>query len=91
MIMITQKARHHIKEMLVAKNRGPGIGMRLVLKPNTGKFALKFDKEREHDHVISHNNSKVLLIEKAIFDRSGFLTIDFGGIGSFPRLFIVQR
>jgi len=92
MIMVTQKAKQHIKEMLAAKSCSPNIGMRLILKPSTGRFALKFDKERESDQVVRHHGSKVLLIdEKIVSSCSGLLTIDFGGTGAFPHFLIVRR
>jgi Fe-S cluster assembly iron-binding protein IscA len=91
MVVVTQKAKQHIKEMLAAKTSNPNVGMRLVLKSGTGKFALRFDKEREHDQVVSYNDSKVLLIDKIIAAHKGMLTIDFGGVGAFPRLVIVKR
>ena len=91
MIIITEKAKHHIKEKLAVKGFGPNIGMRLVLKPSTGKFGLKVDKERERDEVIHCDGSKVLLIDEGVSAYFRTLIVDFGGTGAFPRLFIVQR
>jgi len=91
MVVVTQKAKQHIKEMLAAKTSNPNVGMRLVFKSDTGKFALRFDKEREHDQVVRYNDSKVLLIDEFMAARRGMLTIDFGGVGAFPRLVIVAR
>ncbi|MFA4836124.1 MAG: hypothetical protein WC749_08670 [Dehalococcoidia bacterium] len=91
MVFVTQRAKQHMKEMLLAKTSNPNIGLRLVLKTGNGKFALRFDHEREHDQVMRHEDSKILLIDKIMSDRSGVVTIDFGGVGSFPRLVIVAR
>ncbi len=91
MVVITEHAKKHLKEALLAKTHNPDVGFRLVRKSETGKFVLKFDKEREHDQVVLHQDSKVLLIDEVMSARPGILTIDFGGRGPYPQLIIVAR
>ena len=91
MIVVTERAKQRIKEMLAAKTSNPDVGMRLVLKPNTGKFVLRFDKERERDQVVRYNGSSILLIDEIMAAHRGMLTIDLAGAGAFRRLVIAAR
>lgn len=90
MVLITERAKQHLKEMLLAKTKNPEFGLRLVSGAGTGRLSLRFDKERAHDQVVYHDKSKILLINEVVSDRVGTVTIEFGYRGESLRLFVAR-
>ena len=61
MLTVTEGARQHLKETLLAFTDDREMGLRFIVTESSG-FGLALDKEREGDQIVEHEGLKVLLI-----------------------------
>ena len=77
MITVTDGAKEELQRALTAADPSEAeIGLRLFISaPN--QLDLKLDEEREGDHVVAHEGSKVLLLGQDISSLLDGVTIDW--------------
>jgi Fe-S cluster assembly iron-binding protein IscA len=75
MLTVTEKAKRHLKEMLLAHCDDPKIGLRLKVEPPR-QFGLILDSAGVSDHVVEHEGSKVLLVGPELLTLLDETTID---------------
>ena len=61
MLTVTEVAKQHLKETLLAFTDNREMGLRFIVT-ESGSFGLALDKEREGDQIVEHEGLKVLLI-----------------------------
>jgi Fe-S cluster assembly iron-binding protein IscA len=79
MVMVTDTAKQHLKEILQGHNNGRNLGIRLTLKEtdaNESSFNLEFSKEGFEDRVVKHDGYKVLLVGPEIVQLVAGATLD---------------
>lgn len=76
MVTVTEHAKEELGRTLSSANvEDPELGLRLMFRA-PGEFGLVLDKEKEGDHVVEHEGSKVLLVGEEISGLVGTVTID---------------
>jgi Fe-S cluster assembly iron-binding protein IscA len=61
MLTVSEKAKQHLKEMLLEHTDDPEVGLRLSPGPS-GQLGLALSREESGDQVIMHEGAKVLLV-----------------------------
>jgi len=87
MIGVTERAREELKRVLTANTDESEACLRLTAN-DQGQLGLAIDMEREDDHVVEHDDSKVLLVEKELADALEGVTIDVEDTPEGARLVI---
>jgi Fe-S cluster assembly iron-binding protein IscA len=75
MMIVTDEAKHELRETLLTNTDDPEICLRLAMK-SPSEFGLALDREVEGDQVIEHEGSKVLLIGREVAVFADSLTLD---------------
>lgn len=75
MMIVTDEAKHELRETLLTNTDDPEICLRLAMK-SPSEFGLALDKEVEGDQVIEYEGSKVLVIDKKAADLTNSVTLD---------------
>lgn len=75
MLTVTESARQHLKNMLLAHSDDPEIGLRLTVEPPR-QFGLVLDREGVGDQVVEHEGAKVLLVASELVTLLSEVTID---------------
>jgi len=75
MIGVTERAKQELKRILTTNTDKPEACLRLASN-ELGQLGLAIDVEKEDDHVVEHEDSKVLLVEKDLADTLQGSTID---------------
>lgn len=89
MIAVTERAKGELKKILSEKVDNPLAVLRL--SPIQKGFGLRLDVEMPDDHVIKHENSKILVVEQALADTLENVTIDVEDTPDGPELVIVRE
>lgn len=88
MITVTDSAKEHLKNTLLAHTDDPNISLRLVAKP-AGKLGFVLDSEAEGDQVVEHKGTKVLLVGQELVPVVEGLTLDVQDTADGPKLAII--
>jgi Fe-S cluster assembly iron-binding protein IscA len=85
MVIVTDRAKEHLKDALLPQISQPGMTVRLA---PTGPDRLGFvaDQETEEDQVVEHDGATVLLIKGELADRLGDSVIDYTDTPAGPQL-----
>ena len=75
MLIVTDDAKQHLRNMLLAHTDDPQTGLRPTMEPPR-QFGLTLDSEGVGDHVVEHEGSKVLLIAPELVTVLEGVTID---------------
>ena len=86
MIQISEQAGAALLESLQASGVGPDQGMRL--QEQGGQFALDVDRPTDSDHVLTHNEATVLIVDQQLSETLGDAVIDVQVGPSGPQLTI---
>lgn len=89
MLTVTEGAKQLLKEILTAHSDDPKMGVRLALDPQ-GQMCLVLDKEQPGDHVVEHQESKVLLVASELAPVLEEATLDVENTSDGPKL-VVQK
>ena len=87
MLTVTESAKQHLKETLLAYSDYPEAGLRLSLKP-PGQLGIVLDREAEGDQVVEHEGAKVLLVPSDLAPVVDGKTLDVEDTAEGPRLVI---
>lgn len=74
-MIVTDEAKHELREALLTNTDDPEICLRLAMK-SPSEFGLALGREEEGDQVIEYEGSKVLLIGREAADFVDSLTLD---------------
>ena len=91
MIVVTERAKEVLKEILADKVDYPGAGLRLTDNVDSGHLALKIDVEEPGDQVVKHEGSKVLLIEERLSNILDGIVIDVDDTPDGPQLVVADE
>ena len=75
MLTVTESAKQHLKELLLAHTDDPGIGLRLTGGGGV-QFGLKIDSETPGDDVVEHEGLRVLLVGPEVAPVVAGATLD---------------
>lgn len=90
MITVTDSAKEHLKNTLLANTDDPNISLRLVAKP-AGRLGFALDVEAEGDQVVEHKGTKVLLVGQELVPVVKGLTLDVRETAEGLELFISKE
>jgi len=85
MLTVTDSAKQHLKELLLARSNDPEFGVRLARKA-PGQTELVLDREAPGDQVIEHEGLKVLLVEPELARLLEKATLDVRDTPDGPKL-----
>jgi len=89
MLTVTEGAKQLLKEILTAHSDDPEMGVRLASDPQ-GQLGLVLGEEQPGDHVVEHQESKVLLVASELAPRLEEVTLDVEDTDDGPKL-VVQK
>ena len=89
MLTVTEGAKQLLKEILTAHSDDPEMGVRLASDPQ-GQLGLVLGEEQPGDHVVEHQESKVLLVASELAPRLEEVTLDVEDTADGPKL-VVQK
>ena len=75
MLTVTESARQHLKNMLLAHSEDPEIGLRLTVEPPR-QFGMVLDREGVDDQIVEYEGAKVLLVAPELVTLLDEVTID---------------
>jgi len=84
-MIVTDEAKHELREILLNNTEDPEICLRLSMK-SPSEIAILLDKEAEGDQVIEYEGSRVLLIGKEMVDAVDSVTLDLQDTPEGKRL-----
>ena len=87
MLTVTENAKQHLKNMLLAHTDDPEIGLRLTVE-SPQQFGLVIDSEGIGDQVVKHEGLKVLLVKPELVTLLDKATIDTKETPEGPNLVI---
>jgi len=88
MITVTDSAKEHLKNILLAHSDDLDFSLRLVAKP-AGRLGFVLESEaKEDDQVVEHEGTTVLLIGHELMPIVEGLTLDVRDTAEGPELFI---
>jgi Fe-S cluster assembly iron-binding protein IscA len=90
MITVTNSAKQHLKDALLANTDDPAISLRLVAKPG-GKLGFMLDAETEGDQVVEHKGTRVLLVGEELLPVVTGLTLDVRDTAEGSELFLSRE
>lgn len=90
MITVTDSAKQHLKDALLANTDDPTISLRLVAKPG-GKLGFMLDGETEGDQVVEHKGTRVLLVGEELIPVVTGLTLDVRDTAEGSELFLSRE
>jgi Fe-S cluster assembly iron-binding protein IscA len=86
MVIVTERAKEKLRELLEPVIEDTSVGLRLELTPSR-EFAVYPDRERMGDQVVEHQGTVVLLVGQEMAQTVEDTTIDCDE-GPNPRLVI---
>ena len=89
MLTVTEGAKQLLKGILTAHSDDPEMGVRLALDPQ-GQLGLVLGEEQPGDHVVEHQESKVLLVASELAPTLEEVTLDVEDTADGPKL-VVQK
>ena len=89
MLTVTEGAKQLLKGILTAHSDDPKMGVRLALDPQ-GQMGLVLGEEQPGDHVVEHQESKVLLVASELAPALEEVTLDVEDTADGPKL-VVQK
>ena len=89
MLTVTEGAKQLLKEILTAHSDDPEMGVRLASDPQ-GQLGLVLGEEQPGDHVVEHQESKVLLVASELASTLKEVTLDVEDTDDGPKL-VVQK
>lgn len=88
MITVTDSAKEHLKNILLAHSDDLDFSLRLVAKP-AGRLGFVLESEaKEDDQVVEHEGTTVLLIGHELMPIVEGLTLDVQDTADGPKLFV---
>ena len=90
MIMVTERAKQELKTMLSTNVDNPLATLRLTVA-DQGQLGLGIDIERPGDHVVEHEDSKVLVVEENLASSLEGVTLDAQDTPEGPKLVVTQE
>jgi len=85
MIAVTERAKDVLSTLIAENGPTPEAILRLTYSgPN--ELTLMFDTEKPGDHVVEHNEGKVLLVDDELSPQVAGLTMDLDESPSGPAL-----
>jgi len=90
MISVTDSAKEHLKNTLLAHADDPNINLRLVAKP-AGRLGFVLDRETEGDQVVEHKGTKVLLVGEELVPMVTGLILDVRDTAEGSELFLSRE
>lgn len=88
MIEVTERAKNELKKILAEKVDNPLAVLRLT-SSHTG-FGLILDVEMPGDETFEYENTKILVVERALADSIEKLTLDVEDTPEGPELVVVK-
>jgi len=85
MLTVTENAKQHLKNMLLAHSDDPEMGVRLMLEPQ-GRLALVLGEEELGDQVVEHEGAKALLVAPELAPVVEGITLDVQDTPEGPKL-----
>ena len=75
MVIVTERAKEHLKDAILPQISQPGMTARLATTgPNT--LGLVPDQEKEGDQVVDHEGTSVLVIEAQLAEQLSDIVMD---------------
>ncbi|MFO8102303.1 MAG: hypothetical protein R6U37_09120 [Dehalococcoidia bacterium] len=75
MVTVTERAKDHLKKLLVANTADSEMALRLV-PTEDGNLSLMMDKEKPGDYIVEQDEVKVLLVDAMLSPHVEGLTMD---------------
>ena len=89
MLTVTEGAKQLLKGILTDHSDDPEMGVRLASDPQ-GQLGLVLGEEQPGDHVVEHQESKVLLVASELAPRLEEVTLDVEDTDDGPKM-VVQK
>jgi Fe-S cluster assembly iron-binding protein IscA len=91
-LTVSEKAKQHLKEMLLEQSDDPGVGLRLS-PGSPEQFGLALSREKPGDQVVMYDGAKVLLLEPELYNLLENATLDVQDSPDGPALsfFLFER
>jgi len=90
MLTVTENAKQHLKETLLAHSDDPEIGLRLVLEP-AGRLGLMLGREDYGDQIVEHEGAKVLLVAPDLAHAVDGITLDVQDTTDGTKLVVTKE
>jgi len=90
MITVTERAKERLKNALLITVKEPEMGLRLETT-SLGECGLYPDRERDGDHVIEHEGTKVLLLSERVSRLLEDATLDTSGPAPQGTKLVIRR
>ncbi len=91
MITVTDSAKEHLKNILLAHSDDLDFSLRLVAKP-AGRLGFVLESEAKEDgQVIEHEGAKVLVVSSELMSVVEGMTLDIQDTAEGPKLIAVKE
>jgi Fe-S cluster assembly iron-binding protein IscA len=90
MVVVTERAKEHLKKILSEHVDMPQAGIRLVDR-GEGNLGIGIDVENDGDKVIEFQGSKVLMIEHNLDDQLKGITMDVEYAADGTQLVLIEK
>jgi Fe-S cluster assembly iron-binding protein IscA len=90
MVTVTENAKSALKTALDNLETQPGQCVR-IRTTSSGQFGLALDKEAQGDQVVTHDRSKVLLVDSETAGQLSDLILDYRDSGSGPEFTLLRK
>lgn len=80
MLTVTDEAKKQLKQIMDARNLGPGKFLRLAVPPvwtGPGEWGIVIADAGAGDHVVSYQGRSVLLIDPGLAEQMASAVLDF--------------
>jgi len=89
MLMVTDKAKQHLRRLLMANTSDPDVGIRLKMGKGM-QFGVLLDRKMDNDYIVEHEGSKVLLVGSEYFPLVHGAVLDTDTDGSAATMVITK-
>jgi Fe-S cluster assembly iron-binding protein IscA len=90
MIVVTERAKEHLKKIISEHVDMPQAGIRLV-DCGEGKLGIGIDVENDGDKVVEFQGSKVLMIAHNLDDQLKGITMDVEDTAEGTQLVLLEK